>query len=83
MGLRAFKYYLLLPLFSLTKSTNNKSKRRVEKNKVRMNIKDRSIKSVQNQSEHIIYQSTKYSEALISAYNKQYNYRSNVLERMK
>jgi len=48
-----------------------------------MTIKDQSIKSVQNQSEHIIYQSTKYSDALISAYNKQYNYKSNVSERMK
>jgi len=36
MGLRAFKYDLLLPLLSLTKSTNNETKRRVEKNKVRM-----------------------------------------------
>jgi len=84
MGLKGFKYYLLLPLLSLTKSTNNKTKRRVEKNKVRnVNIKDQSIKLVQNQSEHIIFQNTKYSVALISAYNKQYKNRSNVSEQTK
>jgi len=47
-----------------------------------VNIKDQSIKLVQNQSEHIIYQNTRYLDALISSYNKQYNYRSNVSERM-
>jgi len=35
MGLRSFKYYLLLPLLSSTKSINNEQKRRDEKNKVR------------------------------------------------
>jgi len=47
-----------------------------------VNIKDESIKLVQNQSEHIIFQNIRYSEALNSAYNNQYNYRSNVSERM-
>jgi len=76
MGLRAFEYYLLIPLLSLTQSIKNKTKSE------NMNIKDQSIKLVQNHSEHIIYQNLKYSEALISAYSKQYNYRSNVSERM-
>jgi len=48
-----------------------------------MNIKDQSIKSVRNQS-IAIYQSTKYSEALIKAYNKQYKWskQKTILEAM-
>jgi len=36
MGLRAFKYYQLLPILSLTKSIKNKTKRRDEKKTVRI-----------------------------------------------
>ncbi len=43
-----------------------------------MNIKVQSHEIVQNQSEHIIFQNTRYSEALI----KQYNYKSIYIQAM-
>ncbi len=43
-----------------------------------MDIKVQSHKIVQNQLEHIIFQNTRYSEALIN----QYNYRSIYIQAM-
>jgi len=46
-----------------------------------MKIKAQSIKLVQNQSEHIIFQNTRYSEALIQTIQLQKHlYSSNVSE---
>jgi len=81
MRLKAFKYYLLLPLLSLTK--NKKTKRIVGKNKESkyMNIKVQSIQLVQNQSEHIIYQNHKIFRTMNQAIQLQKHlYPSNVSE---